>query len=246
MSRDYAALPPNQVRRSDRAVTDEAWIAEMLTHAPIGTLATVHEGQPFINSNLFVYDAQNQAIYTHTAQVGRTRANVEGDAKVCFSVSDMGRLLPADEALEFSVEYSGVVVFGRATLIEGEQAERALQMLLDKYFPHLQSGRDYRPITLDELKRTSVFQISIDSWSGKRKQVEDEFPGAFFYGQHGERLVGTSQSDFRGALPLGGGGNSPPAGRGGGGGGGGGGLWTPLSACVTFGRRTLLVFPEFL
>ncbi|MBK8030912.1 MAG: pyridoxamine 5'-phosphate oxidase family protein [Anaerolineae bacterium] len=186
MSRDYAALPPNQVRRSDRAVTDEAWIAEMLTHAPIGTLATVHEGQPFINSNLFVYDAQNQAIYTHTAQVGRTRANVEGDAKVCFSVSDMGRLLPADEALEFSVEYSGVVVFGRATMIEGEQAERALQMLLDKYFPHLQSGRDYRPITLDELKRTSVFQISIDSWSGKRKQVEDEFPGAFFYGQHGE------------------------------------------------------------
>ncbi len=184
MSRDYTTLPPHQVRRADRAVTDEAWIAEMLTHAPIGTLATIHEGQPFINSNLFVYDAQNHALYTHTAQVGRTRANVEAEDKVCFSVSTMGRLLPADEALEFSVEYAGVVVFGRATLIEGEQAERALQMLLDKYFPHLQSGRDYRPITLDELKRTSVFQISIDSWSGKRKQVGDDFPGAFLYGQH--------------------------------------------------------------
>ncbi|MBK8030918.1 MAG: hypothetical protein IPK17_15780 [Chloroflexi bacterium] len=104
MSRDYA-LPPDRVRRSDRAVTDEAWIAEMLTHAPIGTLATVHEGQPFINSNLFVYDmTQNQAIcLTYRAGPGAPRPNVEGDAKVCFRMSAVGRLLPADEALEFSV-----------------------------------------------------------------------------------------------------------------------------------------------
>lgn len=184
MSRDYTTLPPNQVRRADRAVTDEAWIADMLLHAPFGTLATVSDGQPFVNTNLFVYVPEDHAIYTHTAQVGRTRANVDADEKVCFTVSDMGRLLPADEALEFSVEYSGVVVFGRASIIDGEPAERGLQLLLDKYFPHLQPGRDYRPIMPEELKRTSVFRIQIESWSGKRKKVDEDFPGAFFYGQH--------------------------------------------------------------
>jgi nitroimidazol reductase NimA-like FMN-containing flavoprotein (pyridoxamine 5'-phosphate oxidase superfamily) len=30
------------------------------------------------------------------------------------------------------------------------------------------SGEDYRPITDEELKRTSVYAIAIESWSGKR------------------------------------------------------------------------------
>ncbi|MBL8162328.1 MAG: pyridoxamine 5'-phosphate oxidase family protein [Anaerolineae bacterium] len=184
MARDYAAQAPTEMRRSDRAVEDEAWIVDMLARAAVGTLATVYEGQPFINSNLFVYDAEAHAIYTHTARVGRTRANVDQAERVCFSINEMGRLLPADEALEFSVEYSGVVVFGRASVVEDvTEAKHALQLLLDKYFPHLKPGEHYRPTTDDELARTSVYRIAIDSWSGKRKAVEADFPGAFYYGQ---------------------------------------------------------------
>ncbi|MBZ0286078.1 MAG: pyridoxamine 5'-phosphate oxidase family protein [Anaerolineae bacterium] len=187
MPKDYAALPPETVRRADRAVEDEAWIRAFLHRAAIGYLATVHEGQPFINSNLFVYDEAAHAIYMHTARYGRTQSNVEADERACFSISEMGRLLPADEALEFSVEYSGVTVFGRASLIEDvEQAKHALQLLLDKYAPHLKPGEHYRPTTDDELKRTAVYRIDIDAWSGKRKVAEPDFPGAFLYGQTGE------------------------------------------------------------
>ncbi len=182
MPKDYAGLPVNQVRRSDRAM-DDAWIIALLHSAPFGALATVHDGQPFINTNLFVYDQAAHAIYTHTGRYGRTRSNVEAYERVCFSVSEMGRLLPADEALEFSVEYAGVAVFGRSSIIEGVEAERALQLLLDKYAPHLRPGRDYRATTPEELRRTSVYRIDIESWSGKRKQAEPDFPGAFFYGQ---------------------------------------------------------------
>ena len=32
----------------------------------------------------------------------------------------------------------------------------------------MESGKDYRPITEDELKQTSVYAIAIDSWSGKQ------------------------------------------------------------------------------
>jgi uncharacterized protein len=183
MPRDYAAEPINAVRRADRAVEDEEWIRALLHRAPMGNLATIHDGQPFINSNLFVYDEANHAIYMHTARYGRTRSNVEGDERVCFSVSEMGRLLPASEALEFSVEYAGVTLFGNASIVTDEQeGKRALQMLLDKYAPHLRPGEDYRPITDDELKRTSVYKIAIESWSGKRKQVAADFPGAYYYG----------------------------------------------------------------
>ncbi|MBX2822079.1 MAG: pyridoxamine 5'-phosphate oxidase family protein [Rhodothermaceae bacterium] len=185
MPKDYGTLPAHEVRRRDRAVTDDAWIKEYLNKAPYGALATVDNGQPFINSNLFVYDEETHAVYIHTARVGRTQANIdalEQGVPACFSTFSMGRMLPADEALEFSVEYEGVTIFGTATKVsEPKLAEHALQLLLDKYAPHLRPGKDYRPITADELKRTAVFKVSVDEWSAKKKEVEDDFPGAFVF-----------------------------------------------------------------
>ena len=182
MPKDYTTHPVNEVRRSDRAVTDEEWIKALLHQAPVGYLATVHGDQPFINSNLFVYDEEHHSIYMHTAKVGRTQANVAAHEKVCFTVTEMGRLLPADVALEFSVEYAGVMVFGTAVIIEeAEEATYGLQILLDKYAPHLKPGQDYRPPIAEELKRTAVYRINIDKWSGKKKEVEADFPGAYFY-----------------------------------------------------------------
>ena len=183
MAKDYTALPYNEVRRADRAMNDEAWIKTMLNHAAMGYLATVHEGQPFINSNIFVYDEAAHVIYMHTARVGRTRGNIDEHDRVCFTVTEMGRLLPAETALEFSVEYAGVVVFGTAEVMHDEAAaSHALQLLLDNYFPHLEVGVDYRGVIPEELKRTSVYRINIEQWSGKRKEVAPDFPGAFMYG----------------------------------------------------------------
>ena len=157
----------------------------MLHRVPVGALATLHNGQPFINSNLFVYDEEEHCIYMHTARVGRTQANVEREKAVCFSISEMGRLLPADEALHFSVEFTGVTVFGSATIIDDPvEAAYALQRLLDKYAPHLKPGRDYRPVVDEELARTTVYRIAIEAWSGKKKQVEPDFPGAYRYEDH--------------------------------------------------------------
>ena len=170
----------SRVRRRDRG-KDEAWVRAFLTDAPYGYLATVDDvGQPYLNSNLFVYDAGRHCIYLHTHRTGRTRDNLEGGDKVAFSASAMGRLLPAPEALEFSVEYAGVTAFGRGRVVEDEgEAKEALQMLLDKYAPHLQAGRDYRSTTDEELKRTAVYRIDVETWSGKQKEVEADFPGAF-------------------------------------------------------------------
>ncbi len=95
--------PINQVRRRDRAQDDD-WIRAFLHSGAWGALATVDEGQPFINPQNYVYDEETHAIFLHGARFGRTRSNLEGGAKVCFSVSEMGRILPDEIALEFSVE----------------------------------------------------------------------------------------------------------------------------------------------
>jgi hypothetical protein len=59
-----------------------------------------------------------------------------------------------------------------------------LQLLLDKYFPHLRPGRDYRPIIDSELAVTAVYRIQIQEWSGKQKEAPAEFAGAFFFSDH--------------------------------------------------------------
>jgi nitroimidazol reductase NimA-like FMN-containing flavoprotein (pyridoxamine 5'-phosphate oxidase superfamily) len=173
--------PLNKIRRSSRA-KDDTWIQKFLTRGAMGTIATALESQPFLVTRNYAYDKGRHAIYMHGARKGRTFDNIQANNKICFSVSEMGRLIPADEALEVSIEYAGVVVFGTATVVDDpDEATHGLELLMAKYFPHLEYGVDYKPIVPEALKITAVFRIDIESWSGKEKAVEDDFPGAFYY-----------------------------------------------------------------
>jgi nitroimidazol reductase NimA-like FMN-containing flavoprotein (pyridoxamine 5'-phosphate oxidase superfamily) len=175
----------SHVTRQDRAIHEDAWITEFLGQTGMGMLATAQGEQPFQSTLLFVYDAGRHAIYLHTARRGRVWENLHANPQVCFTTAEMGRLLPAATALNFSVEYRSVVVFGTVCLVEDPvEAEYGLQILLDKYFPHLKPGSDYRPITSGELESTAVYRLDVEEWSGKRKAVADDFPGAFLWGEN--------------------------------------------------------------
>lgn len=166
-------------RRRDRA-RDDAWVRGFLERALFGVLATVEDGRPFLNSNLFVYVPEEHRIYIHTARTGRTPENAAAGGPGTFTAAVMGRLLPAATALEFSVEYAAAVCFGTVRNVpEEEEKRRVLELLMRKYAPHLEPGRDYRPIVPAELARTGVHVLEIEAWSGKQKVVAPDFPGAY-------------------------------------------------------------------
>lgn len=171
-----------KIRRTSRAVNDDIWIKDFLKNTSYGTLAMVEDNQPFLNINTFAYDESENVIYFHGAQKGRTRSNIENNANVCYGISNIGRLLPAKSANEFSVEYSSVIIFGRVEIVRDKnEAEKGLSLLMEKYFPRYESGKDFQPVTEHDLKITSVYKIIIDEWSGKRKEVDPDFPGAFLF-----------------------------------------------------------------
>jgi nitroimidazol reductase NimA-like FMN-containing flavoprotein (pyridoxamine 5'-phosphate oxidase superfamily) len=164
----------------DREVEDDERIIHLLETTGMGVLATAWENQPFTSTLLFAYDRSRHAVYLHTARRGRVWENVQAGTKACFTCAQMGRLLPADTALNFSVEYESVVVFGPIHLIEEPQeAEAGLQLILDKYAPHLRPEQDYRTITKTELTATAVYRLDVTEWSAKRKQAAEDFPGAY-------------------------------------------------------------------
>jgi hypothetical protein len=103
-----------RTRRNDPAIPSDREIEAMLYKAQAGFIATSVNDQPYINPNLFWFDAANCRIYFHAATEGRTLSNVERNSQVCFTVAEMGKLLPADTASEFDTEYASVIVFGEA------------------------------------------------------------------------------------------------------------------------------------
>jgi nitroimidazol reductase NimA-like FMN-containing flavoprotein (pyridoxamine 5'-phosphate oxidase superfamily) len=164
-------------RRKDRS-KEEEWIRAFLHRGGAGVLATVSHGRPLPIPLNYVYDEGHNVVYLHTALRGGSRDNLPGPAALC--VFEMGRMLPADEALEFGVEYGSVVVFGTGSVVEDpEEAESALVLIMEKYAPHLEAGVDYRPVTPQEIRRTAVIRLDIEGWSGKEKSEAPDFPGAY-------------------------------------------------------------------
>ncbi len=152
---------------------DDDWIISLLDKIKVGHISTLNDGQVFINPSSFFYSKDKHEIYFHSNAYGRMRFNAEKSPKVCFECFRSGRLLPSNLALEMSFQYECVIAYGRIRIINAMIEKReVLNGLLNKYFKEMRSGKDYRPITDGELKQTSVYGISIDSWSGKKNWEE--------------------------------------------------------------------------
>ena len=182
MPRDYRNESPSAFQRLPEYERDDEWIRLFLREAKVGHIASARDHQPFLNPTTFWFDEANHQIIFHSNVAGRIRSNIENNSKVCFEASELGKMLPANVALEFSLQFRSVIIFGEARLItDPEEARRAMYGLIHKYFPAMTAGKEFREITDKELKRTSVYVIKIEEWSGKenwkdRADQSDEWP----------------------------------------------------------------------
>jgi nitroimidazol reductase NimA-like FMN-containing flavoprotein (pyridoxamine 5'-phosphate oxidase superfamily) len=184
MPRDYSpdrTLPTDHQRRPENQRDDE-WVRGFLRTAQVAHVASARDGQPFINPTTFWFDETHHRIIFHSNVAGRVRDNLEHDPRVCIEVSELGRFLPSNTPLEFSLQYRSAVVFGAARVLDdAEEQRRVMYGLIGKYFPALRPGHEFGPITDKDLKRTSVYAVDIQAWSGKenwqeRADQSDEWP----------------------------------------------------------------------
>ena len=168
MPRDYISQSPTAFQRRPHLTQGDDWIRAFLKEARVGHVATSINGQPFINPTTFWFDEENHQIVFHSNLAGRIRSNIESNPKVSLEASELGKLLPSNVALEFSLQYRSVVVFGTTRIITNpDEARRLLYGLISKYFPKMTAGKEYREITDKELRATSIYAIRIEAWSGK-------------------------------------------------------------------------------
>jgi nitroimidazol reductase NimA-like FMN-containing flavoprotein (pyridoxamine 5'-phosphate oxidase superfamily) len=173
MPHNYENQSPTAFQRRPHLTKDDGWICAFLKEAQVGHIATSVDNQAYLNPTTFWYDEENHQIVFHSNIAGRVRSNIETNPKVSMETSELGKLLPSNVALEFSLQYRSVIIFGTARIItEPEEAKKLLYGLLSKYFPAMTAGKDYREITHKELRATSVYAIKIEEWSGKENWDE--------------------------------------------------------------------------
>ena len=173
MSRNYENQSPTAFQRRPHLTKNDDWIRAFLKEAQVGHIATSVDNQAYLNPTTFWYDEENHQIVFHSNIAGRVRSNIESNPKVSMEASELGKLLPSNVALEFSLQYRSVILFGTARIItDTDEAKKLLYGLISKYFPAMTAGREYREITEKELRATSVYAIKIEEWSGKENWEE--------------------------------------------------------------------------
>ena len=184
MSQEYslAGNSPISHQRRPQYSRDDEWIRGLLQRGQVAHIGTRWDDQPFVTPSNYYFDEAAHRLIFHSNIAGRLRANIERHAQIAAEVSEFGRLLPSNVALEFSLQYRSVMVFGTAHLItDPDEQACVLHALIGKYFPELKPGTEYRPATEKELKHTTVYSLQIESWSGKENWKEqadqsDEWP----------------------------------------------------------------------
>jgi uncharacterized protein len=152
------------MRKSNKEITDESVIADLLHACSVGRLGTAgKDGYPMVKPLNFAY--HDGKIYFHTAQEGEKIDDIRRDNRVCFEVDlPIAYVRGNENPCNAKYLYRSVIVKGRAHIITDTQEKVfALQLLMKKY----QSEGGYGDFPVEKLAITGIVRIDIEEMTGK-------------------------------------------------------------------------------
>ena len=168
---DQQALPApgssarTRVRRiPEKAITDRHVLHAVLDAGLVAHVAVVDdEGQPYVVPVAYARDGER--VLFHGSTGSRLFRGLADGAPTCLTVMLLDGVVLARSAFESSMHYRSAMVLGSATVLEGDDAERALRVISD----HLLPGRwdDIRPPSKKETAATLVLSLPLDEASVK-------------------------------------------------------------------------------
>lgn len=149
----------SEMRRADRQTTLEQ-AEQILFSGEYGTLATIcSNGYPYATPLSYIYMDGN--IYFHCASEGQKLDNINSNPRVCFTVVTDTDVLPS----KFTTKYKSAVVYGTASYVTGDEKEKTLLGLIEKYSPaYLSKGKEYISKAFDT---TTLIKINPEHITGK-------------------------------------------------------------------------------
>jgi nitroimidazol reductase NimA-like FMN-containing flavoprotein (pyridoxamine 5'-phosphate oxidase superfamily) len=112
------------------------------------------------------YARSGDKLLMHGSGGSRLMKLLKNGAEVCVEVTHLDALVLARSAFHHSMNYRSVVVFGKASVIDDDEAKMAA---FQDFFEHVLPGRwlDARKPNHKELAQTAVIEVSLDEASAK-------------------------------------------------------------------------------
>ncbi len=161
---DYPVSDRNSVRRlPKRGHYDRKTIFGILDDSFLCHVGFEVDGQPWVIPT--AYGRDGEVLYLHGSSKSRMIRHLATGAPLCLTVTHLDGLVLARSAFHHSMNYRSAVIFGTATLVEGEEKMHALEVISEQILKgRWAEVRQPNPI---ELKATGVLKINIEQASAK-------------------------------------------------------------------------------
>jgi nitroimidazol reductase NimA-like FMN-containing flavoprotein (pyridoxamine 5'-phosphate oxidase superfamily) len=170
---------PNTSRTTVRRIPknasyDRSAINAILDEALVCHVGFVEGGLPYVIPTL--HARAGDRLFIHGSAASRLTRTLATGHDVCVSVTLLDGIVFARSVFNHSMNYRSVIIFGKATAIEGEEEKREAMRLFSE---HAMPGRwrEARQPTAVELKATLVLALPIEEASAKVRTgppVDDE------------------------------------------------------------------------
>ena len=150
-------------RLPERGVTDRDQSHAILDEGFVCHVGYVTDGRPVVIPTLYARDGDSLLLHGSTG-AGFVRA-VRRGSPISVAVTHIDGLVVARTGFHSSANYRSVVAHGQGRLLEGEELDRALDVIVQVLIP----GRppDMRSPTEAEVRKTGVVSLALDEVSAK-------------------------------------------------------------------------------
>lgn len=164
---EYPTTERTKIRRlHERGSHGREDVYRILDAAPVCHVGYVIDGAPYVTPTMHWRDGDR--IYWHGSSASRFLRKALG-TQVCVTCTFMDGFVLARSAFFHSSRYRSVMAFGKAQIVEGDDAKKAaLKDLIEGLFP----GRwdALRPMQPQELKATTILYMDIEEATAKTRE----------------------------------------------------------------------------
>ena len=154
----------------ERAVPEEA--AEILSAGLVAHVGFIEDGLPYVIPLSYHYDGeQPDRLYLHGSIRSRALELLASGDPVCVTVTLTDGLVYSRKAMNHSMNYRSVVLFGTAREVTDHDEKFALfDRMVQRYFPNRLLERDYNPPPASDLGVTALVEVQIEEWNAKARR----------------------------------------------------------------------------
>ena len=153
----------------ERAAPEQA--AEILAQGYVAHVGFIEDGMPYVIPLSYHYDKNApESIYLHGSIRSRAMEVLASGVPVCVTVTLTDALVYSRKAMNHSMNYRSVVLFGKGREVTDADGKFDLfDAMVQRYFPGRMVGEDYNAPPSADLGVTALVEVSIEEWNGKRR-----------------------------------------------------------------------------